>query len=291
MKSTPALAPLDIAALRRARAGTHLGAAIHYFESTDSALTVAHELAHAGAEEGTTVIAETQTKGRGRLGRSWISPPFQNLYLAIVLCPDIAADAASLLTLVAGVAAAETVSEWVPRAAIKWPNDVLIDGRKVAGTLTEMETDGDRVRFVVLGMGVNLNGAAKDFPKDLRDKATSLRVAARRPIDRVVFADRLLSRLEEHYDLFLRAGFAAVRPLWEARSCLTGREVTIDEGGQRQTGTVTGIADDGRLLLRTAAGVESRIVAGVVTVVDGYGLSKSSATTPRSKKGKGAADS
>ena len=263
-------APLSIDILRRTRAAARLGCCIEYFDSTDSTSTVARRLAADGAVEGTVVIAETQTKGRGRLGRSWASPPLRNLYLSIVLRPPIAVADAAQLTLVAGLAVAEAVSEWVPQAAIKWPNDVVINGRKVAGILAEMEADDDRVRVVILGIGVNLNAAPEDFPEELRDKATALCAAAGRPIDRTAFADRLLARVEERYGLFLAQGFGAIRPLWEARSCLHGRTVQIDGAGQRCAGVVTGITDDGALKVRDTTGRETCVVAGDVTVVNGY---------------------
>jgi BirA family biotin operon repressor/biotin-[acetyl-CoA-carboxylase] ligase len=262
--------PLSIDQLRGARAAARLGCCIEYFEHTDSTNTVARQLAAEGAVEGTVVIAEAQSKGRGRLGRTWVSPPLRNLYVSIVLRPPIAVVEAAQLTLVAGLATAEAVSEWAPSATIKWPNDVVIDGRKIAGILTEMEADEGRVRFVILGIGVNLNAAAEDFPDELRDKATALCAAAGRFIDRTAFAERLLSCIEDRYTLFLARGFAAIRPLWERRSCLTGRSVQIDGGGQRCAGVVTGISDDGALLVRDAAGSEVRVVAGDVTVVDGY---------------------
>ena len=267
-------AVLSIDTLRRARATARLGRRIEYFDTIDSTSTAARRLAAAGAVEGTVVIADTQTKGRGRLGRTWASPPLRNLYLSIVLRPPLAVAAAVQLTLVAGVAVAETIREWVPDVAIKWPNDVVVDGRKLAGILTEMEADDDRVRFVILGIGVNLNVAPEDFPEELRHKATALSAAAGRPIERTTFADRLLSHLDERYTLFLANGFAAIRPLWEACSCLTGRAVQIDGAGQRRAGVVTGISDDGALILRDAAGRDVRVVAGDVTVVDGYDVER-----------------
>lgn len=273
MEPAAAHAPLAIDQLRRARAAHRLGCRIEYFDTTDSTNTVARHLAAEGAVEGTLVIAEAQTKGRGRLGRTWASPPARNLYLSIVLRPKIAVAEAAQLTLVAGLATVEAVSEWVPHAAIKWPNDVVIDGRKVAGILTEMEADDDRVRFVIPGIGVNLNAAPADFPDELRDKATALCAATGQHIDRTAFAERLLSCLEKRYVSFLDTGFAALRPLWEARSCLTGKAVQIDGAGQRSAGVVAGIGNDGSLILRDAGGAETRVVAGDVTVVGGYASS------------------
>ncbi len=270
MESAAAHPPLSIDQLRRARAAQRIGCRIEYLDATDSTNTVARQRAAEGALEGTAVIAEAQTRGRGRLGRTWASPPGRNLYLSIVLRPPIAVAEAAQLALVAGLAVVEAVSDWVPHAAIKWPNDVVIDGRKVAGILTEMEADDDRVRFVILGIGVNLNAAPEDFPDELRDKATALCAATGQHIDRTAFAERMLSCIEKRYVSFLATGFAALRPLWEARSCLTGRSVEIDGAGQRCAGVVAGIGDDGALILRDAGGHETRVVAGDVTVVGGY---------------------
>jgi BirA family biotin operon repressor/biotin-[acetyl-CoA-carboxylase] ligase len=263
-------APLAIDELRRACAAGRFGGTIHYFDSIDSTNTVAQRLAREGAAEGTVVIAETQTKGRGRLGRSWISPRWCNLYLSIVLRPSVAVREAPRLGLVVGLATAETVAEWAPHAALKWPNDVLIDGRKVSGILMEMDAEDDRVRWVIAGIGVNLNMAPDDVPADLRDKALSLSTAVGAPIDRVVFAARLLARLEARYDQCVQQGFAALRPLWDRLSCLQGREVEIDDGGRRYRGVVGGLADDGTLQLRDEGGHDIAVVAGEVTVVDGY---------------------
>jgi BirA family transcriptional regulator, biotin operon repressor / biotin---[acetyl-CoA-carboxylase] ligase len=270
MTPAPAQTPLDIDALRRARAAARFGHTIHYFDSIDSTNVMAHRLAANGAADGSVVVAEAQTKGQGRLGRTWSSPPFRNLYLSLILRPAIAATAASQITLVAGLAVAEAVGDWTPRAAIKWPNDVVIDGRKVAGILAAMDAENERVRFVILGIGVNLNSAAEDFPPDLREKAIGLCTVVGQPIDRVVFATGLLSRLEARYDLFMREGFAALRAMWEARSCLTGRQVRIEDATRSYEGRVSGIADDGALVLRDAAGGDVRVIAGDVTVLAGY---------------------
>ena len=262
--------PLSIDTVREARRAARLGGAIHYFESVDSTNSVAHRLAGECAAEGTVVIAETQTRGRGRLGRRWISPPLRNLYMSVVLRPPLPAAAAPQLSLVAGLAAAETIREWAPRACLKWPNDVLINGRKVCGILTEMEAEGGRVAFVILGIGVNLNSTDDEFPAELQGKAVSVRSTTGAIVDRTAFTERLLSRLEERYDLFLREGFAAIQPLWEAFSSLTGRHVRIDDGGTHYEGCVAGIADDGSLRVRDATGRALQVMVGDVTVVDGY---------------------
>ncbi len=269
MTQTPH-APLAIEELRRVCATAHFGGTILYFDRIDSTNTAAARLAHEGAAEGTVVIAETQTHGRGRLGRTWVSPPFANLYLSIILRPPLRTAEAPVLALVVGLATAEALGTWTPLVGLKWPNDVLINGRKAAGILTEMDSAQDRVRSVIAGIGVNVNGRTAALPLELRDKATSLRDAVGHPVDRVDVAHRLLSRLEARYDEFVRQGFAALRGPWDALSCLHERRVEIEDGARRYAGTVAGLADDGRLRLRTDAGEEVFVVAGDVTVVGGY---------------------
>lgn len=266
----PIAAPLDIERLRTARQGTRFGSVLQYRESTESTNEDAQILARGGAAEGTVVVAEAQTRGRGRLGRVWVSPPRRNLYLSIVLRPHVALSAAPQLALVAGAAAAAAVRRWCPRAVLKWPNDVLIDGRKVCGILAEMEGGADEVAYVVVGIGVNLNMDDDDFPPDLRGKGIGLRSATGTDIDRTAFAIVLLEEWEDRYRRFRAAGFAAVRQEWESLSGFFGREVTIDDGGRQSSGTAVGLDDDGRLRLRLASGELTSVVSGDVTVVGGY---------------------
>jgi len=263
-------APLAVDDLRQRRAGSRFGARLEYFASTDSTNTMAERLARGGAAEGTVVIADAQTQGRGRLGRSWASPANRNLYLSLLLRPELAPQLAPQLALVAGVATVETIRLWAPQAVLKWPNDVLIDGRKVAGLLAEMGTDGERLQHVVVGIGVNLNVRIDEMPPELRDKAGSVFEASGTVVDRVAFIDQLLDRLEQCCDAYRDGGFAVMRPRWEAHANMIDRLVCIDDGQRRYEGRVIGLGDDGTLRLRDVAGHELRIIAGDVTVVGGY---------------------
>jgi len=245
--------------------------AIRWFAATDSTQRVARDLARAGAPEGTVVIAEQQTAGRGRLGRQWHSPPGVNLYCSIVLRPPLAPAAVPQLALVVGVGVAAAVRETTGAdARIKWPNDVLIDGRKVAGVLTEMESEVDRVHHVVAGIGVNVNAPRGAFPRALRDKASSLLVATGSRVDRARFTAALLAAVEARYGRYLQAGFASVRSEWESYSSLTGSTVRVVAPEGEIDGTVLGLDDDGALRLRRADGRTARVVAGEVSVRDGY---------------------
>jgi len=242
---------------------------VHWFAELDSTQRACRELARAGAPEGTVVIAERQTAGRGRLGRQWHSPAGLNLYCSILLRPPLAPAAVPAIALVAGAAVAAAVAQEGLRPAIKWPNDVLIDGRKIAGILTEMDAELDRVHHVIAGIGVNLNAPRSAFPPALRIKASSLMLAAGHRIDRAAFTAGLLAAMEARYGRFLTAGFEAVRSEWESYSCLTGTDVRVATPDGETTGRVLGLDRDGALRLQRRDRTESRVVAGEVTLRPG----------------------
>lgn len=246
---------------------------VHWFQEVDSTQRAARDLAREGAPEGTTVIAERQTAGRGRLGRSWHSPEGLNLYCSIVLRPPLPPAAVPQIGLVIGVAvAAAVVEETGRRPAIKWPNDVLLDGRKVCGILTEMESEVDRVHHVIAGIGVNLNAPESAFPRELRAKASSLLALTGQRVDRAAFTGRLLAALEARYGRFLAVGLQhSVRDEWESYSCLTGTQVRVGSAAGELAGRVLGLDVDGALRLRQRSGRVLRVTAGEVTVRDGYG--------------------
>lgn len=234
-------------------------------EVVDSTNRLAADLARRGAPEGTAVVAEAQTAGRGRLGRSWASPRARNLYLSLVLRPPLAPSAAPQIALAAALSVVRAIAaEGAGGAEIKWPNDVLLGGAKVAGILAELEAEAERLRFVVLGVGVNLNAREADFPAELRGRATSLLETTGRRVDRARFTGRLLGFLARDYGVFLRGGFAALRPEYERFHGLRGRRVEV-RGGVAAAGKVRGVDDDGALLLEGPAGLV-RILAGEVTL-------------------------
>lgn len=257
------------AAIRPATDLLRLRGAIVHREVVDSTSRLAIDLAREGAPEGTAVVAERQTAGRGRLGRTWESPARLNLYLSVILRPEIPPAEVPRIALVAAIAVAEAIERTSAlEPSIKWPNDVLLGGRKAAGILTELEAEADRVRFVVLGIGVNLNATREDFPPELRDKATSIAVEKGHPVDRAAFAAALLARLDEDYDELLVRGFGGLRARYEARHALAGRRVTV-AGARGIEGTVLGIDEEGALLLETDRGVE-RVFSGEVTLESAY---------------------
>jgi BirA family biotin operon repressor/biotin-[acetyl-CoA-carboxylase] ligase len=207
------------------------------------------------------VIAEAQTAGRGRRGRTWVSPPRRNLYFSAVLRPDLPPARAPELTLVASLAVCDALRHAGVAAGIKWPNDVLASERKIAGILTELAAEADRVHWVVIGVGVNVNARAEDFPEDLRGEATSVLLERGEPAPRALFAAACLSELEGWIDRHAEEGFGPVREAWRARSVTLGREVTASVQGREVVGTAEDIDDSGALLVRGRGGVE-RITAG-----------------------------
>jgi BirA family biotin operon repressor/biotin-[acetyl-CoA-carboxylase] ligase len=250
-----------------------LGKPLRFFSTIDSTNTYAACLVREGAAEGTVVIADAQSGGKGRLGRSWISPPGVNLYLSAILRPPVPVATAPQLNLLAAVAVADTIVEVCSlMPTIKWPNDVLVNGKKVCGILAEMQTEASVLRAVVLGIGVNLNAPLTAFPEELRDKASSLLLAGGQPVDRPTFTASLLTHLEKLYILWLQEGFPAVRPAWERYAAgMLGKRISVAVQEGTVMGTVLGLDVDGALLLREEPGRASRrILAGDVTVIGGY---------------------
>ena len=235
---------------------------------TDSTNTQARMLAEQGAVEGTVVIADQQSSGKGRMGRFWISPPAVNLYLSVVLKPVVPLRYATQLTFLTAVAVAEAIEEsgdFSPQ--LKWPNDVLLGGKKVAGLLNELNAETEQIHFLVLGIGVNLNMPAEQFPADLRSPATSLLVERGEPVSRLSFTRTLLRRIDRLYALYMEKGFAPILSAWEKRCHMVGRRVEVDYQDYRLTGRVSGLDEVGALLLELPGGKTERVLAGDVRLL------------------------
>jgi BirA family biotin operon repressor/biotin-[acetyl-CoA-carboxylase] ligase len=257
------LSPLEL----RPLLNTHdLGQVLHWYEEIGSTSDRAKELADEGAEHGEVVVAEAQTAGRGRRGRAWASPPRKNLYFSVILRPDLPPSRAPELTLVGALALCDAIRQAGVAAAIKWPNDVLASGKKIAGILTELAAEPDRVHWVVLGAGVNVNARAEDFPEELRGEATSVLLERGHPAPRALFAAACFTALEGWIDRHAEEGFGVVREAWRERSATLGREVVVKGDGREIVGTAEDIDEAGALLVRTAGGLE-RILAGDVKLL------------------------
>ena len=245
-----------------------MGKVIHYFRTIDSTNGEAYRLALNGASEGEIVIAESQEKGRGRLGRHWVSPPFVNLYLSVILQPPIAPSQASLMTLMAAVAVTEGIEAYSGlQAIIKWPNDILLKNRKVAGLLNEIHSEMDRIHFVILGIGVNLNMEGAMFPKEIRSAATSLKQETGQPVSRKEVVQCVLSALEKWYDTFLKEGGDRILEAWKDRAQIKGKPVRVTSFGETLMGRAVDIDSEGRLIIETKGGEQKRVVAGDIEYV------------------------
>ena len=242
-----------------------MGSIIHHFHVLDSTNSKAYQLAIDGAGEGEVVISESQEMGKGRLGRQWFSPLLLNLYLSVILRPSISPHQASLITLMAAVAVADAIREFsglLP--SIKWPNDILLRDRKVAGLLNEIQSETDRIHFVILGIGVNLNIDEKTFSKEIQATATSLKIEMGQTISRKVFLQSLVQQLEKWYSLFLEEGNAVILKAWKDRAQIKGRRVKVTSFGETLVGTGIDVDSDGALILETEDGKRIRVVAGDV---------------------------
>ncbi|MGA7829232.1 MAG: biotin--[acetyl-CoA-carboxylase] ligase [Geobacteraceae bacterium] len=245
-----------------------IGCQISSVRETESTNLLAFRLADGSAEEGTVVIAETQTAGKGRLGRHWESPPGVNLYCSVILRPPMSPVRAPQLTFLSAVAVARAIEKvTLLQPTIKWPNDILLNGRKVAGLLNEMSAETDTIHCVVLGIGVNINMGREQFPDDLRQPATSLFLEKGVSVSRVDFTRALLTSLDELYDDYLCHGFSAIREEWLSRNSAQGRRVRVSFGNRETEGVVTGVDNDGALLLDCQDGTRERVLAGDVTIL------------------------
>ncbi len=249
--------------------GRSFGGRVHFLKEVDSTNLRAAELARKGAGEGEVVVSEHQRKGRGRLGRSWQSPPGVNLYASFVLRPHIPPAVSPQITLTAGVAVAEALSTYVAEGVtLKWPNDVQIGGRKVCGILAEMRLKGSEVDFVVVGIGINVNIRREAFDPSFRETSTSLREELGREMSRLDVAVRMFDCFERWYGIFLRDGFQPVRDRWLTYAGILGREIEVRSGDEVQAGRVIGIDGEGALLLETRGGMR-RVIAGDVILSGG----------------------
>lgn len=241
-----------------------MGQKIHTFETLGSTMDEAFRLGMEGAPEGTLVCAESQTKGRGRLGRVWVSPKGKGIYCSLILRPQLPPTQMSQMTLMTAVALAEAVKKVTGiQAAIKWPNDLLIENRKLAGILTELRAEVDRVQFVIVGIGLNINATHSQ----LLDSATSLKIEAEHPFNRVQVLQEILISLEIWYNKILQGKFEEVLAYSRKYSATLKKRVRVQGTGGQVEGQAMAIDDDGALLIRQDDGRVIKTTAGDVTTV------------------------
>ncbi|HVZ81970.1 MAG TPA: biotin--[acetyl-CoA-carboxylase] ligase [bacterium] len=246
------------------RAG-RFGSVLLSFSEIDSTNRLLLDLAAQGYPEGTVVQADSQTRGRGRQGRRWITPPGRALAFSLLLRPRSSPKDLPWVTLMAAVAVARCLETFRVRAGIKWPNDLLLNDKKVCGILTEVGPSRDNRPSIVLGVGLNVNQVAKDFPPGLRKAATSLQMATKRTWDRQKLLGRLLDHLEEGYEDLLHGRIDRLSEQWGKRNVTLGREVRLTQGKRSITGMALGLDRNGALLLSLKTGEVQRVLSGDVT--------------------------
>ena len=243
-----------------------LGKQIVHFYDTSSTNNEAKRLAADDAVEGTIVVSEAQTLGRGRLNRGWFSPPGGGVWVSVILRPPFPPQEAPKCTLMAAVATVEAIREASGlNCGIKWPNDILWQGRKLVGILTEMSAEMDAINFVVLGIGINVSLQENDFPEELRNIGASISMGAGREVSRVEVLQKLLERLEYWYQVVKQEGFEPVLEAWRRESVTLGQPVRVLAGEETYDGVAEELAEDGSLLVRTENGLR-RVLAGDVSL-------------------------
>lgn len=251
------------------------GRGLTLLTKTDSTQTEAEKLAREGAPEGTLVVAEEQTSGRGRQGRVWHSPPGRGVWMSAVLRPEGPLTAVPQLTLLTAVAVCRAIrSVSGVEAGIKWPNDLLADGRKLCGILLEAVVEDGRVLHCIMGIGIDANLSESDYPEELRERVTSLRRESGLPVDRCALIAAVMNEFESLYALYAERGFGPIRLLWESLSVTLGREIVVRDARGERRGVAHGLGEHGELLMRTEDGQVSPVYSGDIELYPGAAASE-----------------
>ncbi|MFM1652681.1 biotin--[acetyl-CoA-carboxylase] ligase [Brevibacillus sp. B_LB10_24] len=242
-----------------------IGQSVITFETVRSTQIIAHETANSGAAEGTLVVADRQEGGRGRLGRPWHSPKGAGIWMSLIIRPDIPLPRAPQMTLLTAVAMAKAIElEAGIKPQIKWPNDIFVGGKKVCGILTEMNAEADRINYLVIGIGLNVNTQPQDIPPELTEIATSLRIETGISFRRAALIQVFCQQFERIYDQYLAEGFAQVKAEWEAYSMSLGRVVTVRTPHYTIQGKAIGLGTDGVLIVEDAEGKQHKVYSADV---------------------------
>jgi BirA family biotin operon repressor/biotin-[acetyl-CoA-carboxylase] ligase len=264
LASAPEFSAEEIKSTARGR----LGKEMVFLENATSTNDVAMGLAAEGAAHGTVVVADRQSRGRGRLGRHWVSPAGENIYMSVVLRPALHPRDATLLTLLSSVACAQAVKETTGlEAEIKWPNDVQVGGKKLGGILLETRTEPDRVTHAVVGIGINVNMRAGDFPASIKKTATSVLRETGKKFRRTPIASAIINQMDQELKRLEKEGRGPLLARWKELSSTLGRKVKVTGGDGTLSGTAMGIDDEGRLLLRLANRRLKKISSGDIVMV------------------------
>ena len=257
---------MEISEIKKHLSAEIVGERLFVYDEVSSTNDVLRELIGEGtAADGTVVVSDSQTAGRGRLGRKWLSPAGRNLYLSALFRPEISPQESSVFTFLASCALVEVFSGYGIGATIKWPNDILVDGRKISGVLTELGTSDGSVDYLVIGIGVNLN-LPEEFilreMEDISEKTTSLSMLLGEDVSREKFCAELITALDRLYGEFLRRGTQAIVDMWIERWGFSGKEISVDVSGEVIRGVVERVDGNGFLYLRTDEGDLRRVITG-----------------------------
>ena len=232
-----------------------LGRTIEYYTTCESTQIIAADKAREGAPHGTVVIAEEQTDGRGRLDRSWNSTANKGIWMSVIIRPAISPQFAAQFTLVSAVAITQAIQEVTNLTPeIKWPNDILINGKKVTGILTELQADMDIVHSIIIGIGVNVNQELSAFEESIQKTATSLKIENGEEIDRSLLVAKILYYLEKYGELYVENGFKPIKILWESHNCTIGKRIRATTLQETLEGVALGITNDGVLEIKLDSG-------------------------------------
>jgi len=254
--------------LKQQLAGKFIGHQLYYYEEIGSTNDEAFLLGLSGAPEGTVLIANSRSAGKGRMQKVWYSPAGSNIYTSIILRPKIESARAPQISILAGVAVAEALDSYCPdRMKIKWPNDVLIDGKKVCGILSQAKTAVTEVDFIVLGIGINVNINYNEFPKGICNLATSLAIETGREISRQELIIRLYENMGKWYNHLMQDGFGRIKEKWLSMSPMIGEPVQVMFQEETVNGTAIGLDEDGSLILLVSGDKEYKVLAGDATIV------------------------
>ncbi|MCT2537362.1 biotin--[acetyl-CoA-carboxylase] ligase [Aquibacillus koreensis] len=231
-----------------------LGKSIVHKPTIASTQTLAKQLAATGAEHGTIVIADEQTAGRGRMQRTWHSRKGEGIWMSLILRPEILPNKAPQITLLVATVIAEVLSNFNVKPLIKWPNDILINDKKVSGILTEMQAEQDQIEFMVIGIGLNVNQSKDMFPADLKPIATSLKIQSGQKLDPIVMTQQILMKFEDVYEKYISHGFDVLKGNWLKYGYKLGEKVYIQTAKRQWYGVIEGIEPDGALRIKNDDG-------------------------------------
>ncbi|MFC7783568.1 biotin--[acetyl-CoA-carboxylase] ligase [Rossellomorea sp. GCM10028870] len=244
-----------------------LGRVIHYEESVQSTQRIAHVLAGDGAAEGTLVIADEQTAGRGRLMREWHSSKGTGIWMSLILKPLLPPQKAPQFTLITAVAVVQAIEEATDlHPQIKWPNDILIDGKKVTGILTELQAESDKINSIIIGIGMNVNHTKEHFPDELQTIATSLAIEQGDTLSRSEIVQKVLERIEALYSIYMKEGFTPIKLLWESYAISIGKKIRARTINGTIEGRALGITDEGVLKIEDTTGTVHQIYSADIEV-------------------------